>query len=341
MLRLETQRYEVVLTVHDEIICRRRKGEGSLEEFKHLLEQPPDWAKAMGMPLGAKVWRRERWAENVNIPVEHVPGGVITPDMLAKPQRIKIPDHLRQLSPPRPTSRARAKRPSQDETDSAARLAQRRSTAPSGTAAGTIVVPLAEVAPVAAFVSPAPRNMSSGKALNILGPAPTSLPAEGAKENDLSNLRKDDVPPVPGPDDKTAFMKGNGRTVQAPDEPPPSPSSDKPMMPNRAEAARYLTLLDPAATRFTYQTFDDDKNRKNPMLAKILHGTLDECFAEMTRLNDLGAGIFVTINETDFKGRSTGNIVKVRALFGDFDNGVPLPQDGPRRTSRRMADAPP
>jgi hypothetical protein len=94
MLRLEAAGYEVVLTVHDEIICRVRKGEGSLEEFKHLLELQPDWAKAMGMPLGAKVWRRERWAQDVKIPVEHVPGEVVTPDMLAKPQRIKAPAHL-------------------------------------------------------------------------------------------------------------------------------------------------------------------------------------------------------------------------------------------------------
>src|SRR5262249_30132397 len=99
----------------------------------------------------------------------------------------------------------------------------------------------------------------------------------------------------------------------------------------RPEAARYLTLLDPTTARFTFQTFDDDKERKSKTLARVLHGTLDEHFAELTRLNNLGAGIFVTVNETDFKGRTIENIVKVRWLLGDFDNGVPLPQDGPQR----------
>jgi hypothetical protein len=62
----------------------------------------------------------------------------------------------------------------------------------------------------------------------------------------------------------------------------------------------------------------------------VLNGTLDQHFAELTRLNNLGAGIFVTINETDLNGRKRQNIVRVRYLFGDFDHGVPLPQDGPQ-----------
>jgi hypothetical protein len=102
-------------------------------------------------------------------------------------------------------------------------------------------------------------------------------------------------------------------------EPPPDKPSTSPGVPDRAEAARFLALLDPTATRFTFQTFDDKKDRKNPALVRMLHGTLDECFAELTRLNNLGAGIFITINETDFRGRSTKNIVRVRALFGDAD----------------------
>jgi hypothetical protein len=40
-------------------------------------------------------------------------------------------------------------------------------------------------------------------------------------------------------------------------------------------------------------------------------------------LNEKGAGIYVTLNETDFKGRTAKNIVRVRAFFVDLD-GAPL-----------------
>jgi hypothetical protein len=101
VVRLEAASYEVVLTVHDEIICRANTGESSLEEFKYLLELQPDWVKALGMPIGAKVWSRTRWAEDVDAPVEHVLGAVVTPDMLVKPQRIAMPEELRPPKPPK------------------------------------------------------------------------------------------------------------------------------------------------------------------------------------------------------------------------------------------------
>ena len=88
---------------------------------------------------------------------------------------------------------------------------------------------------------------------------------------------------------------------------------------DKAMASTFLTGLDPTATRFTFQTFDDNKDRKSKALARVLHGTLDECFAELTHLNNLGAGVFITINETDLLGRSAKNIVRPRALFYDAD----------------------
>ena len=88
---------------------------------------------------------------------------------------------------------------------------------------------------------------------------------------------------------------------------------------DKVMASTFLSGLDPTATRFTFQTFDDNKDRKSKALARVLHGTLDGCFAELTRLNNLGAGIFITISETNFLGRSTKNIVRPRALFYDAD----------------------
>ncbi len=62
---------------------------------------------------------------------------------------------------------------------------------------------------------------------------------------------------------------------------------------------------------------DGDINSDEPyMNIKIIFG--------LEKLNERGAGVFVTINETDGKGRKISNITKVRAVFADFD-GEPLP----------------
>jgi RepB DNA-primase N-terminal domain len=103
------------------------------------------------------------------------------------------------------------------------------------------------------------------------------------------------------------------------------------MNPDRTEAERFLKALDPSTDRFTFQTFDDDAERKERRretgakdpFAKIFHGTLAQRWDKLVKLNEQGAGIFVTVNETDFKGRSERNIVRVRAVFVDLD-GAPL-----------------
>ena len=89
---------------------------------------------------------------------------------------------------------------------------------------------------------------------------------------------------------------------------------------------QFLTFLAEGVDGFTFQTFDDNKQRKNPSLTRLLHGTLVENFEELCRLNALGAGIFVTVNETDLKGRTKANIVNVRAVFQEADRlGIPVP----------------
>jgi hypothetical protein len=89
------------------------------------------------------------------------------------------------------------------------------------------------------------------------------------------------------------------------------------------DAARFLQLLDPTATKFEFRTFDDNKDRKDNNLTRTFYGTLVEHWVELKRLNDKGAGVFVVVNETDGKGREIENIVRVRAVFIDLD-GTPL-----------------
>ncbi|MGE0082448.1 MAG: AAA family ATPase [Thiohalomonadaceae bacterium] len=92
------------------------------------------------------------------------------------------------------------------------------------------------------------------------------------------------------------------------------------------QADRFLQLLDEEAETFTFQTFDDDKKRKDKRLARVIHGSLDDCAAELMELNQAGAGIFVTVNATDGTGRKNANIVRVRALWQEDDGqGIGLP----------------
>ncbi len=103
------------------------------------------------------------------------------------------------------------------------------------------------------------------------------------------------------------------RDAQPPQEKPAAiPAHDKEM------ARRFLTGLDPNATKFTFQFFADSGDSHG----KIFHGTLDEVWPNVLRRNtpQYGAGAFVVINETDLKGRTAENIVRVRSLFSDADD---------------------
>lgn len=96
---------------------------------------------------------------------------------------------------------------------------------------------------------------------------------------------------------------------------------------DKAVAARFLTLLDETAEVFTFQTFSDAKPKPNPdPLAEILTGTLAELWVKLVVKNKRGAGVFVTINKTDKKGRKAENIVGVRAVWQEDDGeGKQLP----------------
>ncbi|ASX25892.1 DNA polymerase [Candidatus Williamhamiltonella defendens] len=59
MLRVEAAGYEIVLSVHDELIAEASNGFGSVEEFQHLMCQLPDWAK--GLPLKSQGFECQRY----------------------------------------------------------------------------------------------------------------------------------------------------------------------------------------------------------------------------------------------------------------------------------------
>lgn len=89
-----------------------------------------------------------------------------------------------------------------------------------------------------------------------------------------------------------------------------------------SETKAFLEFIDPVASSFTFLTFDDSEQKRGSLI-RVLHGTLAQHASELERLNNAGAGIFVTVNETDLTGRKAENIVRVRALFIDLD-GAPV-----------------
>ena len=74
-----------------------------------------------------------------------------------------------------------------------------------------------------------------------------------------------------------------------------------PLIPDLGMAETFLNALDPKG-RFTFQTFDDNKERKGRSFARIFHGSLSEHAEELAALQQRGAGVFVMINEGDGKG---------------------------------------
>lgn len=65
----------------------------------------------------------------------------------------------------------------------------------------------------------------------------------------------------------------------------------------------------------TYQLFHDKKDPKHT--ARVLH---DPSKGELLDYNRKGYGIFLTVNETNGKGRTKKDITRVRAVFADLDS---------------------
>lgn len=55
----ESGLYEVILSVHDELIAEVDKDKGSVEEFEELMSKTPGWAE--GCPVAAEGWRGPRY----------------------------------------------------------------------------------------------------------------------------------------------------------------------------------------------------------------------------------------------------------------------------------------
>jgi hypothetical protein len=95
---------------------------------------------------------------------------------------------------------------------------------------------------------------------------------------------------------------------------------------DREAAGRFLRLLDPVARDFTFQTFHDRSSRLEA------DGSLARATSnrdEVLQLYGRGAGVYVTINETDLTGRKSENVKRIRAVWQEDDDGYdgPFPLD--------------
>lgn len=59
MLKLEDAGYDLVLTVHDEILAERENGQGSIDDFCKIMSTNPDWG--LGCPLKVEGWSGNRY----------------------------------------------------------------------------------------------------------------------------------------------------------------------------------------------------------------------------------------------------------------------------------------
>jgi hypothetical protein len=82
-----------------------------------------------------------------------------------------------------------------------------------------------------------------------------------------------------------------------------------------APAIEFLKLLDLTARRFTYQTFEDRANKTGNPPARVIHA-----WSELVQDHALGAGAYVTVNETDLAGRKAENIKRIRAVWQEDDD---------------------
>jgi hypothetical protein len=114
------------------------------------------------------------------------------------------------------------------------------------------------------------------------------------------------------------------------------------LLPHFEEAEAFLNALYGKDAQFTFQTLDDVEvwsdekqkhiKRQNKDLVRIYHGTFNEHKKTLAAINKRGGGVFVTINETDLKGKKKENIVKIRAVWIDLDGAslqpiLDLPED--------------
>lgn len=92
------------------------------------------------------------------------------------------------------------------------------------------------------------------------------------------------------------------------------------LQPDREIALAFVKALTGSAESvLTFQTFREAPG--STASASILHGTVNEVFDALAEANRNGAEVFFAVNERDGMGRRAENVIALRALFADDDQG--------------------
>jgi hypothetical protein len=94
------------------------------------------------------------------------------------------------------------------------------------------------------------------------------------------------------------------------------------------DAIRFLNALDPNASAFNFLTNRETDDLKVFKIEEH-HGNLDSIGWQLEHRNNSGCGVYVQINESRSESRKKEDIVRVRAIWQEDDNGwegqLPLP----------------
>src|SRR5215510_5390817 len=90
---------------------------------------------------------------------------------------------------------------------------------------------------------------------------------------------------------------------------------------DKSQFEHFLRMLDPNAKWFTFQTFTDrEKDKPDPdPLARVFN--LSRFTAPLLRLYAEGAGVWVTVNDTQGNGRKKADVTRIRAAWHEDDDG--------------------
>ncbi|MGA8163966.1 MAG: hypothetical protein WB791_02950 [Waddliaceae bacterium] len=96
------------------------------------------------------------------------------------------------------------------------------------------------------------------------------------------------------------------------------------MMADINQARQFLDCLEDDPGLFTFQIFDDKNHKK--VIPQILHGSFEKNRDALVHANSQQtAGVFVTVNQTDLKGRRAENVTAIRAYDVDLDDPKKAP----------------
>jgi hypothetical protein len=87
---------------------------------------------------------------------------------------------------------------------------------------------------------------------------------------------------------------------------------------NVSQSFRFLRLIDPKEKVFAFQTFKEKGDSVSNVSPKVIN-TSD--LTELRSQHQLGAGIYITVNETNGRSRQSKDIIRIRAVWQEDDDG--------------------